>query len=133
MKIRETRRSTQRSRTMKIRLGIAFAILLSGSAVLAQGPAADTAPPARGGMMQGSRGAMMQGSMMPGGMQGMQNMGPMLGQHMLPVVITAINGKTGLVEATAEGLALKLHFPPAALAGLKSGDKITVHLAFQKG
>jgi hypothetical protein len=75
---------------------------------------------------------MMPGGMMPG-MRGMQNKGPMLGRHMLPATITAIDGKTGLVDATAGSLALKLHFPPPALAGVKVGDKISVHLAFHKG
>ena len=76
----------------------------------------------------------MSGGMMSGGMMsgGMQNMGPMLGQHMIPVTIAAIDGKTGLVDVTATGLALKLHFPPPSLTGIKVGDKITVHLAFHK-
>jgi hypothetical protein len=64
-------------------------------------------------------------------MPGME-MGPMLGQHMMPVTITAIDSKTGLVDAAAGNMALKLHFPPPSLAGVKVGDKITVHLAFHK-
>lgn len=80
---------------------------------------------------QAPQGGMM-GGMMPG-MRGMQNMGPMLGQHMLPVTITAIDGKTGLVDATTGNFSLKLHFPPPALADVKVGDKISVHLAFHKG
>lgn len=65
------------------------------------------------------------------GMPGM-DMGPMLGQHMMPVTVTAIDSKTGLVDATAGTMALKLHFPPPSLAGVKVGDKISVHLAFHK-
>jgi hypothetical protein len=76
------------------------------------------APAGRGGMMQG--------------MAGMQGMGAMLGQHMMPVTITAIDAKTGLVDATAGSMTLKLHFPPPSLAGMKAGDKISVHLAFHK-
>jgi hypothetical protein len=64
-------------------------------------------------------------------MPGME-MGAMLGQHMMPVTITAIDSKTGLVDATAGSMALKLHFPPPSLAGVKVGDKIAVHLAFHK-
>jgi hypothetical protein len=64
-------------------------------------------------------------------MPGME-MGPMLGQHMMAVTITAIDSKTGLVDANAGSMALKLHFPPPSLAGVKVGDKITVHLAFHK-
>lgn len=81
---------------------------------------------------QQSGGMMMQGGMMQhGNMQGM-DMGAMLGQHMMPVTITAIDSKTGLVDATAGSMALKLHFPPPSLAGVKVGDKITVHMAFHK-
>jgi hypothetical protein len=65
------------------------------------------------------------------GMAGME-MGTMQGQHMMPVTVTAIDGKTGLVDATAGSMALKLHFPPPSLAGVKPGDKIMVHLAFHK-
>jgi hypothetical protein len=65
------------------------------------------------------------------GMAGME-MGTMLGQHMMPVTVTAIDSKTGLVDATAGSMALKLHFPPPSLAGIKPGDKIMVHLAFHK-
>ena len=65
------------------------------------------------------------------GMPGM-DMGPMLGQHMMPVTVTAIDSKTGLVDAMAGSMALKLHFPPPSLAGVKVGDKLSVHLAFHK-
>jgi len=65
------------------------------------------------------------------GMPGM-DMAPMQGQHMMPVTVTAIDSKTGLVDATAGSMALKLHFPPPSLAGVKAGDKIMVHLAFHK-
>ena len=65
------------------------------------------------------------------GMQGM-DMAPMQGQHMMPVTVIAIDGKTGLVDATAGSMALKLHFPTPSLAGVKPGDKIMVHLAFHK-
>jgi hypothetical protein len=65
------------------------------------------------------------------GMPGME-MGTMLGQHMMPVTVTAIDSKTGLVDVTAGSMALKLHFPPPSLAGVKPGDKIMVHLAFHK-
>ena len=82
-------------------------------------PAAPAAP-ARGGMMMRGGGMMMQG------------MGPMLGQHMMPVTVTAIDAKTGIVDATAGSMALKLHFPPPSLASVKVGDTISVHLAFHK-
>lgn len=63
---------------------------------------------------------------------GMADMGNTMGMHMMTVTVTAIDGKTGLVDATAGGMALKLHFPPPSLAGVKAGDKIMVHLSFHK-
>ena len=72
-----------------------------------------------------------QGAMMMNG--NMQGMGAMLGQHMMSVTVTAIDAKTGIVDATAGAMPLKLHFPPPSLAGMKAGDKISVHLAFHKG
>jgi hypothetical protein len=74
------------------------------------------------------------GMMMHGAMQGgmMQDMGPMMGQHMMNVTVTAVDIKTGLVDASAGNMALKLHFPPPSLAGVKAGDKLSVHLAFHR-
>jgi hypothetical protein len=71
-----------------------------------------------------------------GGMQGMDmqgmKMGKMMGTHMMAVTVTAVNSKTGLVDVTAGGMALKIHFPPASLANIEVGDSITLHLAFTK-
>ena len=58
--------------------------------------------------------------------------GKMDNMHMMPATVDAIDPKTGMVEVTAEGMKLKLHFPPASLANVKVGDKITVHLGFSK-
>ena len=89
-----------------------------------------------------AQGAAAQGGMAGGGMQGMQGGGMMMqhgdmmqgmqGMHMMPVTITAIDSKTGLVDATSGSMALKLHFPPPSLAGVKVGDKVSVHLGFHK-
>ncbi|HEU4707701.1 MAG TPA: hypothetical protein VFS17_00125 [Methylophilaceae bacterium] len=78
--------------------------------------------------------AQQGGMMMHGGMQGgmMQGMGPMMGQHMMNVTVTDVDIKTGLVDASAGSMALRLHFPPPSLAGVKAGDKLSVHLAFHK-
>lgn len=65
-------------------------------------------------------------------MPGMSGMGTMMGMHMMPATVTAIDSKTGLIDVMAGSMALKLHFPPASLAALKPGDKITLHLAFSK-
>ncbi|WP_108471262.1 hypothetical protein [Rhodanobacter thiooxydans] len=56
----------------------------------------------------------------------------MMGMHMMPATVTAADAKTGMVGVTSEGMALKLHFPPATMASLKAGDKITLHMGFSK-
>ena len=76
--------------------------------------------------------AQNQGAMGGMNMPGMSDMGNMMGMHMMPATVTAIDTKTGLVDVTAGNMALKLHFPPASLASLKNGDKITLHLGFSK-
>ena len=76
--------------------------------------------------------AQDQGAMGGMNMPGMSGMGNMMGMHMMPATVTAIDAKTGLVDVTAGSMALKLHFPPASLASLKEGDKITLHLGFSK-
>lgn len=63
-------------------------------------------------------------------MKGMQ--GNMMGMHKMPATVTAADVSTGMVDVTAEGMALKVHFPPAAVAKLKAGDKITLHMGFSK-
>jgi len=65
-----------------------------------------------------------------GMMKGMH--GDMKSMHKMPATVTMADAKTGLVEAESEGMALKLHFPPATMAGLKAGDKITLHMGFSK-
>ena len=104
---------------MKNRIAaIAAAATLAAMPAFAQSSSTpDNQTPQQGGMM-------MQG--------GMQGMGPMMGQHMMNVTVTAVDMKTGLVDATAGSMALKLHFPPASLAGVKAGDKLSVHLAFHR-
>ena len=67
---------------------------------------------------------------MPG--MNMSGMGSMMGMHVMPATVTAVDTKTGLIDVMAGSMALKLHFPPATLAAVKSGDKITLHLAFSK-
>ena len=76
--------------------------------------------------------AQSQGAMGGMNMQGMSGMGNMMGMHMMPATVNAIDTKTGLVDVTAGSMALKLHFPAASLASLKEGDKITLHLGFSK-
>lgn len=76
--------------------------------------------------------AQSQSAMDHSKMPGMSGMGNMMGMHMMPATVTAIDSKTGLVDVTAGSMALKVHFPPTSLAALKAGDKITLHLGFDK-
>ena len=69
----------------------------------------------------------MPGMSMPG-----MNMQNMMGMHTMPAAVSAVDAKTGIVDVSAGGMNLKLHFPPASLANVKAGDSITVHLAFTK-
>lgn len=71
------------------------------------------------------------------GMQGMHGMNMqgdmnMMGMHEIPVTVTSIDMNTGMMEATSSDIKLRLHFPPASLATVKPGDKITVHMGFMK-
>lgn len=85
---------------------------------------------AQQGMMQGG---MMQNGTMQGGMMGRGMMrGGMMGRNILSVTVTALDAKTGLVEATSGSTNLKLQFAPDSLATVKVGDKLSVHMAFRK-
>ncbi|MDR5728490.1 MAG: hypothetical protein RB191_13765 [Terriglobia bacterium] len=92
----------------------ASVVLFTGAAASAQSS----------GSMQGMD---MNGMNMPG-----MKMDNMMGMHAMAATVTAVDSKTGLVDVTAGGMALKLHFPPTSLANVKPGDAITLHLAFTK-
>ncbi|MDE2155162.1 MAG: hypothetical protein KGJ32_04600 [Xanthomonadaceae bacterium] len=96
-------------------------------------------------VMAVSGAAVAQGNQPAGSMNSMRPMGPMgpghhgmmrarnvRGMHMMPATVTEVNKETGMVSVNAEGMALKVHFPPASVADLKEGDKITLHLAYSK-
>lgn len=59
-------------------------------------------------------------------------MANMPAMHAMAATVTAVDTKTGMVEATSDGMSLKLHFPASSVASLKAGDKISVHLGFSK-
>lgn len=69
---------------------------------------------------------------MPGMSMSGMNMQNMMGMHTMPATVSTVDAKTGIVDVSADGMNLKLHFPPASLANVKAGDSITVHLAFTK-
>ncbi len=64
-------------------------------------------------------------------MTGMPSHG-MLGAHTVPATVLSVDTTTGVLEVDANGLKLRLHFPPESLATVKAGDKIKVHMAFMK-
>jgi hypothetical protein len=97
---------------------LALALTVSG-VVLAQ-----ESTPTNGMDKMGKMGAMHSK------MMGMH--GNMKGMHMMPATVTAADAKTGIVDVTTDGMALKVHFPPSAMAYLKAGDKITLHMGFSK-
>ena len=99
--------------------------LVAGSAAWAQ-----STTPTDTGQNPDTMGSMHGGH---GDMHDMMSMHKnVMGMHVMPATVDSVDQKTGLVDATAEGMALKVHFPPSALANLKAGDKITLHLGFSK-
>jgi len=114
--------TTSSRKTMFSMLGsLALVLAISGSAF-----AQDTTPTGSGNDM-GKMGAM-HGDM--GGMKGMHK--NMMGMHAMPATVTTADANTGMVDVMSEGMALKVHFPPAAMSSLKTGDKITLHMGFSK-
>ena len=71
--------------------------------------------------------ALAHSSNMPG-----MNMPGMMGMHDMSATVTAVNKTSGAVSVDAGGMKLNVHFPPASLANVNVGDKITVHLGFTK-
>lgn len=62
----------------------------------------------------------------------MSSMSAMMGMHDMMATVSSVDSGTGLVDVDAGGMKLRVHFPPNALAGVKVGDKITLHMAFSK-
>lgn len=52
--------------------------------------------------------------------------------HKMPATVISVDTATGIVEVTAGGMALRVYFPPASVAELKAGDKITLHMGYTK-
>ncbi|MEY2161255.1 MULTISPECIES: hypothetical protein [unclassified Rhodanobacter] len=99
---------------------------LGGLALSGVALAQNTAP-------SSSKSSMGSMSSMQGNMRGMMGMHhAMQGMHTMPATVTSIDAKTGIMKVSAAGMGLTLHFPPASVAHLKAGDKITLHLGFSK-
>jgi|GEM_PF-615012 len=56
----------------------------------------------------------------------------MHGMHNMPATVTHADPKTGMVDVTAEGMALRVHFPPASMVNLKAGDKIGLYMGYSQ-
>jgi len=56
----------------------------------------------------------------------------MMGMHAMPATVSSVDMQTGVVDVDSEGMSLKVHFPASAVADLKTGDKITLHMGYTK-
>lgn len=56
----------------------------------------------------------------------------MHGMHTMPATVTKADPKSGIVDVMSEGMALRVHFPPAAMATLKAGDKIGLYMGYSQ-
>ena len=56
----------------------------------------------------------------------------MHGMHTMPATVTSADPKTGIVDVMTEGMALRVHFPPASMATLKAGDKIGLYMGYSQ-
>lgn len=56
----------------------------------------------------------------------------MHGMHTMAATVTHADPKTGIVDVMTEGMALRVHFPPAAMANLKTGDKIGLYMGYSQ-
>lgn len=52
--------------------------------------------------------------------------------HKMPATVTMVDAGTGKVGVNSGGMALTVHFPPKTVAGLKVGDKITLHMGYSQ-
>lgn len=104
---------------------LVFALFLATGAAWAQNTS-----PTDTGQNPDTMGAMHPGH---GGMRGQMGMhSNVMGRHAMPATVDSVDRQTGLVEVTSGGMDLKVHFPPASVANLKAGDKITLHVGFSK-
>lgn len=114
--------------TMSLKSSLKSWISMLGSAVLVAGLSgsawAQDMPKGSSSTGMHSMGAMHSD------MKGMHK--KMMGMHRMPATVTAADTTTGVVDVVTEGMALKVHFPPKAMASLKAGDKITLHMGFSK-
>lgn len=56
----------------------------------------------------------------------------MHGMHTMAATVTHADPKTGIVDVMTEGMALRVHFPPASMVNLKAGDKIGLYMGYSQ-
>jgi hypothetical protein len=84
-------------------------------------------------LASGATGAWAQGAgATPSHDMSSMDMSKMPSMHTMPATVSSVDAKTGIVEVNSGGMSLKVHFPPASVADLKAGDKITLHMGFSK-
>lgn len=54
------------------------------------------------------------------------------GVHRMPATVIDFDRETGIVDLKTSVGELKVHFPPAALKGLKKGDAVQLQLGLRK-
>ena len=58
--------------------------------------------------------------------------GEFTGVHRMPATVVDFDHETGIVDLKTSVGELKVHFPPAALKGLKKGDAVQLQLGLRK-
>lgn len=101
---------------------VAFGLCVAATAVSAQDSGSMAPAPASSSM----------GHMDKGSMHHMKRYNDNGSMHKMPATVTAVDSKTGIVEVNAGGMSLRVHFPPPSVAGLKTGDTITLHMGYSK-
>jgi hypothetical protein len=101
----------------------AFGLFLTAGAASAQNAGSMAPAPASSSMGHMDKGAMHH-KMMRHDKNG--------SMHRMPATVTSVDTASGIVEVTTAGMSLRVHFPPASVADLKAGDKITLHMGYSK-
>jgi hypothetical protein len=57
--------------------------------------------------------------------------GEMMGHHTMEGQVTKVDAKKGWIDVKTPEGSMKLHFPPEALANVKTGDSVSVELGLK--
>lgn len=107
--------------------------IVVAAVVLGLGLAASSVSAQTAGSMAPAAASSSMGPMGPGMMHHRMMRPNMNGSmHRMAATVKSVDAKTGMVEVDAGGMALTVHFPPASVADLKAGDKITLHMGYTR-